>query len=391
MMNRYIRQLTLPEMDPIKQEALMQNTILVIGAGGLGSASLPYLAGAGVGHIIIADNDRVDISNLHRQIIYQADEAGKNKAACAGDFLRELNPEIHVHIAKERMDEKKTRELLATRSVDLILDGSDNFATKTMLNTISIETKTPLITASITQYDGQIGTFEGYKPDSACYRCLFPEFPPDANDCNDVGILGPCAGIVGALQAHIALCRLLNIETAHNHHHAFTRINLKTLSMNHLSLEKDPACPHCNKAPQNEEQSKMGWGVKQDLLGSPPLPENIKTKIKAGIAPAIKEEKPESPLPQTHTISIYELGETSTVIIDVRQPEEVLADPVEHDLITQAPKNIPLPELSARLEELPKDKRIAFMCSKNMRSVQAAQYVTLKGYKNICVLDRFSF
>ncbi|MCK5374000.1 MAG: ThiF family adenylyltransferase [Alphaproteobacteria bacterium] len=406
-MNRYIRQLALPEMDSIKQETLAKSTIFVVGLGGLGSAALPYLAGAGVGHIILADNDRVDISNLHRQIVYRADQAGQSKATCTGNFLCALNPDIHIHALNERIDNKNALELLSARNIDLILDGSDNFSTKSLLNKISIDMGIPLITASVTQFNGQIGTFEGYNSDKPCYRCLFPELPDMPNDCEELGVLGTSSAIIGLMLAHIALCRLLNIEIAHNAQHPFARINLKTLEIEHYALEKDPNCPHCaNITPDNkekEEEKTIGWGLKQGQGLEPDLKQTAKhadekekekeeNKAK-DLTPLLDEDdkKPVSPMPQICSISIHQIEDFDSFIIDVRQAEEIEFAPIDHPLITQRPHNIPLPELGSHIDDLPKDKRIAFICSKNTYSLYAAQYLMTKGFENVCILDRFSF
>ena len=350
-MERYIRQLSLPEIDLLKQEKLSETCILMVGAGGLGSPALPYLAGAGIGHIIIADHDTVDASNLHRQTIYRTSQAGRNKAELAGAYLESLNPEIRVSTIAEKLTEDNTGELLTAYNIDIILDGSDNFATKALLNALSVALGIPLITASVNQFAGQIGIFEGYDSDKACYRCLFPEFPSDARNCNEAGILGTSAGIIGMLQAHLTLLCLLDIDQEKTEN--FWNINLKTLRIESFRAPKDSACPHCNHTQKNTQKPTKG-----------------KTMVEM--------------------IGIDQLNDEDSVIIDVRQPEELLADPLNNDLITSAPVNIPLPELTGRLDELPADKRLAFVCAGNIRSAQAAEYLSAKGYENICVLDKFT-
>lgn len=245
MTNRYTRQLALPEMSPEKQETLRQSKILIVGAGGLGSAALPYLAGAGVGHIIVADSDQVDISNLHRQIMYKTDQEGRVKSTMAGVFLTDLNPEIDIYTIDQQISKDNAAKIVSTHSPDLLLDGSDNFETKALLNDVSIELHIPFICASISQFEGQIGSFEGYKAEKPCYRCLFPEFPESDET---IGPLGTCAAIIGAIQAHITLCRLLNIKLGHNKETPFTRVDLKTLETKHYAVKKDTSCPHCNNA-----------------------------------------------------------------------------------------------------------------------------------------------
>ncbi len=242
MSERYARQLALPEITPEKQEALANSKILMVGAGGLGSSALPYLVGAGVGHVIIADDDRVDITNLHRQTMYRTDQEGRVKSTLAGAFLQDLNPEVNIYTIDQRIKANNAAEIVATHNPDLILEGSDNFETKALLNDISVELHIPIIIASITQFEGQIGSFEGYEANKPCYRCLFPKFP-ETNKV--IGPLGTSAAIIGAIQAHITLCRLLDIPLRHNEEFPFMRVDLKTLEIKHYEVNKDTKCPCC--------------------------------------------------------------------------------------------------------------------------------------------------
>lgn len=352
-MNRYIRQLSLPEIDLLKQEAINNTSLLMVGAGGLGAAALPYLAGAGIGHITIIDHDTIDISNLHRQTIYKSDDAGKSKAAACAQYLKALNPDIKITAHDFKLNEENATAFFDQNQFDILLDGSDNFKTKDLLNTMSLRHHIPLIGASVNQFSGQVGTFEGYQKDGACYRCLFPEFPSDARNCNEAGILGTSAGIIGLLQAHITLMKITNCEQAIDN--KFFSIDLKTLRISSISLKKSAHCPSCNSV-QKAQQS------------------DITTKE----------------TPMTTMISIDDLNTEETVIVDVRQPEEIANDPVHHEVILSPPLNIPLPEIISRQDELPRTKRIAFVCAGNIRSVQAAEYFAAKGMDNVCVLDKFS-
>ncbi len=350
-MERYVRQLALPEIDLLAQEKLSQTTLLMVGAGGLGAPALPYLAGAGIGHIIIADHDGIDISNLHRQTVYKSNEAGQNKAERTGAYLRDLNPEITISTITDKISADNANELLDGHNINIILDGSDNFETKALLNDIAINMGVPFITASVNQFQGQIGVFAGHEADKPCYRCLFPEFPDDARNCNEAGILGTSAGIVGMMQTHLTLLKLLDIDQEKPEN--FWNINLKTLRIENLCAPKDGKCLYCNNAPKKEQKT---------------------TKEKT----------------MTDMISIDQLNDENSIIIDVRQPEELVADPLNNDLIKTPPMNIPLPELIGRLDELPEGHRLAFVCAGNIRSVQAAEYLAAKGYENVCVLDKFT-
>ncbi len=349
-MQRYIRQLALPEIDLIRQEALQSASIIMIGAGGLGAPCLPYLAGAGIGNITIVDHDEVDVTNLHRQTIFQTAQTGRNKAKAARDYLQALNPEITIHAICKKLTAKNASDIFDNRHYDLILDGSDNFETKSLLNDLSIKHQTPLISASVNQFSGQIGIFEGYSAEKPCYRCLFPDFPHDVKNCNEAGILGTSAGIIGTTQAHIALCLLLDVTDGISTN--FTSIDLKTLRNVNLLLKKQSDCKHCKNH------------------------RNKKTKKKEKI--------------MIDLIDIKTLNDTKTIVIDVRQPEELVEDPLHHPNIETPPLHIPLPELVRRLKELPKDKRLAFLCAGNIRSRQAAEYLHANGHGNVCVLDKFS-
>lgn len=349
MISRYTRQIALPDIGLNRQEQFTSAHICMVGAGGLGATVLPAIAGAGIGTITIIDHDTIDITNLHRQTIYRTDQEGQSKAECAAQYLRALNPEITVTAITEKLTADNAGEIFARlENITLLLDGSDNFATKSLLNNIAITLQAPLISASVNQWGGQIGIFEGHKHNKPCYRCLFPEFPTDARNCNEAGILGTSAGLVGMMQAHTALLHILNDESLIN----FNAINLKTIRNEFIKTPKNPNCPHCNHTVRNTKKQK------------------------------------ETKMPDL--ISIDQLNDTDTIIIDVRNPDELETDPLTHEQINTAPINIPLPEFIARINELPEGKRLAFLCAGNVRSRQAADYLAAKGYKNICVLDKFS-
>ncbi len=348
-MNRYARQIALPDIGLTGQEAFSAAHICMVGAGGLGATALPALAAAGIGNITIIDHDVIDITNLHRQTIYRTDQTGQSKAECAAEYLRALNPEITVTSITEKLTADNASDIFSRlNNITLLLDGSDNFTTKSLLNDIAITLQTPLISASVNQWGGQIGIFEGHKHDKPCYRCLFPEFPTDAQNCNEAGILGTSAGLVAMMQAHTALLYTKNPEKILN----FNSINLKTIRNEFIKTPKNSDCPHCNHTPIDTHKQK------------------------------------DTAMPDM--ISIDQLNDEETIIIDVRNPDEIEADPINNEQIKTPPINIPLPEFIARIDDLPEGKRLAFLCAGNIRSRQAADYLSAKGYENICVLDKFS-
>lgn len=344
-MERYVRQMNLPEIGLTGQEKLKKTSFVMVGAGGLGAPALPYLAAAGIGNITIIDHDTVDITNLHRQTIYRTDQIGLNKAQCAADYLKALNPDIRVTAIAEKVSPEHMKN-----GFDLILDGSDNFQTKDLLNTLAIKNAIPLLTASVNSFQGQIGLFAGHLADQACYRCLFPDFPLDARNCNEAGILGTTAGILGLYQAHIALLFILQISPENISN--FWVLDLKTMRIETIKTAKNPDCFHCH---------------------------THKTSPKENPAPMKIEILP-----------LEEVSARNALIVDVRNADELIADPLNNSLISHTPLHIPLPQIPVRMGELPRDKLLALVCAGNVRSVQGAQYLAARGYTNVCVLDKFT-
>jgi molybdopterin-synthase adenylyltransferase len=201
-LQRYARHILLPEIGGAGQARIRKARVLVVGAGGLGSPVILYLAAAGVGTIGIVDNDEVDLSNLQRQIAHTTARIGLNKAESAARAVAELNPGVKVEIHTERLDEKNALSLIS--SYDIVADGSDNFATRFLVNDTCYFAGKTLVSAAILRFDGQLSTFKAHlHGPQPCYRCLFPEPPPpDAvPTCAEVGVLGAMCGMVGSLQA----------------------------------------------------------------------------------------------------------------------------------------------------------------------------------------------
>lgn len=334
--NRYARQLALPEMTQNRQENLSKSRVLMIGAGGLGSAALPYLAGAGVGHIRIADHDAVSRENLHRQTIYRESDIGQSKATLAAQYLSDLNPDIEIEARAQKIDRNIAPGFF--KNFNLIIDGSDNFETKYFLNDISRRTQTPLLTASVERFQAMAGLFSGAAQDP-CYACLFPEAPLDACNCNEAGILGTSAGLAGLLQAHIALGFLLGLHFIDPGD--IVSMDLKTLRLHKARVEKLSNCPAC--------------AAKDFTMNA---------------SDEIAILHPDDPVAQ------------SCLIVDVRSHDEIIHTPRPHNI------HIPLDELAARVEELPHDKPLAFACLANIRSMKAAKFLASQGRKDVFVLDR---
>lgn len=209
---RYSRHLILPEVGEAGQQRLLNSSALVIGAGGLGSPALLYLAASGVGKIGIIDSDKVEISNLQRQIIHETSDVNRFKAESAADAIDDLNPDIKTDVYKERLTEKNAEEIIS--KYDVVLDGSDNFETRFLVNDVCVKLNKPLITAAILRFEGQITVFTNDKK-SPCYRCLYADVPPAGTmpSCESNGIFSPVAGIAGTLQANEAVKLLAGLKS----------------------------------------------------------------------------------------------------------------------------------------------------------------------------------
>ncbi len=206
----YSRQMLLKEVGAAGQARIAQSRVLIVGAGGLGSPALQYLAGAGVGHLTVIDADRLDASNLHRQPIFAHTEVGSDKATLARAALERLNPAVLVRSLTERFTSRNARELV--REHDLVLDCSDNFRTKFLINDAAVLERRPAVFASVYQYEGQLQVYEP-RASHACLRCLWPDAAIDGvvGNCAEAGVLGPVPGAFGALQALLALKLLLGM------------------------------------------------------------------------------------------------------------------------------------------------------------------------------------
>lgn len=207
MSGRYARQMVLPEVGAAGQARLEASSVLVIGAGGLGCAVLQYLAAAGVGRIVIVDHDRIEESNLHRQPLFRMSELGCPKAGAARESLRQLNPQIAIEALVERLSPGNVVRL--TAMADLIIDAADSLAATYILSDECMRVRKPLVSASALGLSGYVGAFCAGAPS---YRAVFPEMPRQAGSCAEAGVLGTVVGVMGTLQAHVALALLLGLQ-----------------------------------------------------------------------------------------------------------------------------------------------------------------------------------
>ena len=240
---RYSRQIMLPQVDVAGQEKLLAARALIIGAGGLGSPAAMYLAAAGIGHLVIADHDVVELSNLQRQLLHNDTDLGQNKADSAQQSLATINPEIRITpIAKKLHGEPLDAEV---RLADVVLDCSDNFATRFAVNGACVKHRTPLVSGAAIRMEGQLSVFDSRDKNSPCYSCLYKEGEEEEQTCSDTGVLAPITGIIGSLQAMEALKVILPLgQTLVGRLLVFDGWSLEWRT---LKLNRDPACLVCGK------------------------------------------------------------------------------------------------------------------------------------------------
>lgn len=237
---RYSRQVILREVGVHGQALLRDSTALLVGCGGLGCAAAPYLAGAGMGQIILADGDVVDASNLQRQILYRQADLGRPKAEVAATALRALNPQVQVSAEVGRVDAQSLPALLA--DVDVVLDCSDNFPTRFAVNAACVAARRPLVSGAAIRFDGQLAVFD-LRRGGPCYACLYPPAGGEvAETCEEAGVLGPVVGVIGAQQALAALKLLLGLGVEAG---TLQIWDARTADWRRLSIARDPACPVC--------------------------------------------------------------------------------------------------------------------------------------------------
>ncbi len=241
-LRRYSRQIVLPEVGVNGQQLLQDSTALVIGVGGLGAVASLYLAGAGVGRLLLSDRDRVELSNLQRQIVYRQADVGRDKMQASAEQLRALNAQIEVELCPGPLQGAALRA--AIDAADIVLDCSDNFPTRFALNRACVDARKPLVSAAAIRFEGQLALFDS-AAGSACYHCLYPETGEAQETCEDAGVLGPVVGTVGAMQALVALKRLLGLGDDRGHLHLWDALRMHWRT---LKLPRDPGCPVCGGA-----------------------------------------------------------------------------------------------------------------------------------------------
>lgn len=239
---RYSRHLLLDEIDIAGQERLLSSHVLIIGAGGLGSACAPYLAAAGVGKITLIDHDHVELTNLQRQIMHQVNSIGMSKVASGERFLKSLNPGCQVKALEKKVDEPLLEELI--QNVDVVVDCTDNFLTRHLINRVCVNYKKVLVSGAALRFDGQVSVFDFRDPSSPCYACVFPPDPSYVEtNCASMGVFAPLVGIIGSIAAAQTLQVMIGFGES-----LLGRLliwNARTTQVDEIKLARQHTCPVC--------------------------------------------------------------------------------------------------------------------------------------------------
>jgi len=244
---RYSRHILLPQLDINGQQTLIDSHVMIIGLGGLGAPVSMYLAASGIGKLTLVDDDEVELSNLQRQIVHGQQDIGREKVASAADKLRELNPDVSLQLINQRLD--KAGLMAATADVDVLVDCSDNFATRFLLNEVSREQNLPLVSGAAIRFEAQITVYDPRQAESLCYRCLYEDKGELEQSCSESGVLAPMLAMVGGTQA----VETIKLLTGVGESLAGRLLLLDALSMQwrEIKMKQDPDCPVCS---QNQEQ-----------------------------------------------------------------------------------------------------------------------------------------
>jgi len=354
---RYSRHLIMPEVGIDGQRTLKAGSVLCIGAGGLGSPAAMYLAAAGIGRIGIVDFDVVDFSNLQRQLLHGTKDVGRSKNESAKSRLLDLNPHIQVDTYEMALSSQNALGLF--KDYDVILDGTDNFPTRYLVNDACVLTGKPNAYGSIFRFEGQASVFA--TKNGPCYRCLYPEPPPPGlvPSCAEGGVLGVLPGIIGVIQATETVKLILGIgEPLIGRFMIYDALKMR---FRELKLKKDPECPVCGTHPTVTKLIDY-----EQFCGIHPEPQTGQTGATVNdweITPVDLKKK-------------LDAGETP-FILDVREPNEYQINRIAGSTL------IPLGELPRRYQELPRDREIITQCKMGGRSAKAQDFLKSVGFSNV--------
>lgn len=345
---RYSRHLLMPQIGETGQQRLKASRVMVVGAGGLGSPVALYLAAAGVGHIGIVEFDKIDRSNLQRQILFADQQTGKPKVNAARDRLSDLNPDINIEVFPFQLTSGNALETF--EGFDIVIDGSDNFPTRYLVNDACVLLGKALVYGSIYRFEGQVSMFG--IPDGPCYRCLFPQ-PPEPGSvpsCAEGGVLGVLPGIVGTLQANEALKWLLKLGDSLSGR--LLLIDALSVQFQELKIRRNPDCPVCGDAPSLTRLIDY-----QNFCGYTPGDAAIRQISVAELNALLKND-------------------TKTVVVDVRRESEYRIANIGGLLI-------PLDQLQQRLDELDTSGKIVVHCLTGQRSARAVSLLQQHGFEDV--------
>jgi molybdopterin/thiamine biosynthesis adenylyltransferase/rhodanese-related sulfurtransferase/molybdopterin converting factor small subunit len=352
---RYSRHLLLPEVGLRGQRRLRESKVLLVGAGGLGAPAGLYLAAAGVGEIGLVDFDRVDLSNLQRQVLYGTRDVGRPKLEAAKERLTDLNPEVVVRTFEEHLDRDNARRILS--GYDVVVDGTDNFPTRYLVNDACVLLGKPNVYGSVYRFEGQASVFDARR--GPCYRCLYPEPPPPGlvPSCAEGGVLGVLPGLVGMVQAIETLKRLLEIGDGLTGR--LLLIDALEMRFRELKIDKNPDCPICGP-----------HATQTDLIDYPAF---------CGIV----DEAADADIPSVDPETLHERltsgaarGERPT-LLDVREPGEWEIAHLDGAVL------IPRRQLPERVDQLAQARELVVYCKSGRRSADAVRYLRDLGFTNV--------
>lgn len=362
---RYARHLALPDVGLEGQRRLKNARVLCVGAGGLGSPLSLYLAAAGVGRLGIVDFDEVDATNLQRQLLHGTADVGRPKLDSAIDRLREVNPHVEVVPHATRLTSDNALEILD--GYDVVVDGTDNFPTRYLVNDACVLLGKPNVYGSIFRWEGQVSVFA--HDGGPCYRCLFREPPPPGlvPNCAEGGVMGVLPGIIGSMQAMETVKLILGVGQSLSGR--LLIFDALEMSWREVRLRRNPDCPVCGDAPAQREliDYEIFCGVKPDPDGGEA----------AG-------RDPVPPLPEVDAVGLAAdlRGEEAPVLVDVREPWEWLVSSLED----HGARLIPLGELEDRMGEVPRDRPVVVYCRSGQRSATATRALLEAGYPRVANL-----
>ena len=387
-LERYHRNALVPQVGMVGQQRIRTARILLIGAGGLGAPAALYLAAAGVGAIGLIDDDDVDVSNLQRQVIHTSAAVGRPKVDSAAAAIRALNPDVEVVAHRTRLTAENALGLLD--GWDVVIDGTDNFPTRYLVNDASVMLGLPLVHGAVLGFNGQVGVFDARR--GPCYRCLHPAPPPAGSvpSCAEAGVLGVLPGIIGTMQAAEAL--KLVIGGAQPLLGRLAMLDAWGARLREIPVAKNPACPVCGDDPSITELSApadscaLPQSPKTDTcrpaqtsrFDSPGQPRDPETVSSAHLRAQAAEEDLTTGSTED-VVSVAELqglleSAEPPALLDVREDVEVALEPMEGAL------HIPLREVVARMDELDEDRPTVVVCAAGVRSARAIEALRAAGY-----------